>query len=105
MIFDQGQLVNGSLLDYQVVSFKDMPQFVRPIVVQVPHNDGPFGAKGVGETGALTVAPAIANAIADAVGVRIYDLPITPERVLRALAEKNGGVGATGGRPGGRTSG
>ena len=105
MIFDQGQLVNGSLLDYQVVSFKDMPRFVRPIVVQVPHNDGPFGAKGVGETGALTVAPAIANAIADAVGVRIYDLPITPERVLRALAEKNGGVGATGGRPGGRTSG
>jgi CO/xanthine dehydrogenase Mo-binding subunit len=56
--------------------------------VQVPHNDGPFGAKGVGETGALTVAPAIANAIADAVGVRIYDLPITPERVLRALTEK-----------------
>jgi CO/xanthine dehydrogenase Mo-binding subunit len=90
MIFDQGQLVNGSLLDYQVVSFKDMPQFVRPIVVQVLHNDGPFGAKGVGETGALTVAPAIANAIADAVGVRVRDLPITPEKVLRALTEKTG---------------
>jgi CO/xanthine dehydrogenase Mo-binding subunit len=90
MIFDQGQLVNGSLLDYQVVSFKDMPQFVRPIVVQIPHNDGPFGAKGVGETGALTVAPAIANAIADAVGVRVRDLPITPEKVLRALTEKTG---------------
>jgi len=90
MIFDQGQLTNGSLLDYQVVSIKDMPQLVRPIVVQVPHEDGPFGAKGAGETGALTVAPAIANAIEDAVGVRIRDLPITPEKVLRALAEKNG---------------
>jgi CO/xanthine dehydrogenase Mo-binding subunit len=90
MIFDEGQLINGSLLDYQVASFKDMPKFIRPIVVQVPHNDGPFGAKGVGETGALTVAPAIANAIADAVGVRIRDLPITPEKVLRALADKAG---------------
>jgi CO/xanthine dehydrogenase Mo-binding subunit len=89
MIFDEGQLINGSLLDYQVASFKDMPESVQPIVVQVPHEDGPFGAKGVGETGALTVAPAIANAIHDAVGVRIRDLPITPERVLRALVEKN----------------
>lgn len=90
MIFDEGQLINGSLLDYQVASIKDMPQLVRPIVVQVPHEDGPFGAKGAGETGALTVAPAIANAIEDAVGVRIRDLPITPEKVLRALAAKNG---------------
>jgi CO/xanthine dehydrogenase Mo-binding subunit len=88
MIFDEGQLINGSLLDYQVPSINDMPEFIRPIVVQVPHEDGPFGAKGAGETGALTVAPAIANAIHDAVGVRIRDLPITPERVLRALAEK-----------------
>ena len=56
----------------------------------MPHEDGPFGAKGAGETGALTVAPAIANAIQDAIGVRIRDLPITPEKVLRALAEKNG---------------
>lgn len=88
MIFDQGQLINGSLLDYQFASFKDMPEFIQPIVVQVPHEDGPFGAKGAGETGALTVAPALANAIHDAVGVRIRDLPLTPERVLRALAAK-----------------
>jgi CO/xanthine dehydrogenase Mo-binding subunit len=88
MIFDDGQLVNGSLLDYQVASIKDMPDSLRPIVVQVPHQDGPFGAKGAGETGALTVAPAVANAIEDAVGVRIRDLPITPEKVLRALVGK-----------------
>jgi CO/xanthine dehydrogenase Mo-binding subunit len=89
MIFEEGQLLNGSLLDYQVASINDMPEFIKPIVVQVPHEDGPFGAKGAGETGALTVAPAIANAIEDAVGVRIRELPLTPERVLRALAEKN----------------
>jgi CO/xanthine dehydrogenase Mo-binding subunit len=88
MIFDQGQLINGSLLDYQIAAFKDMPQLVRPIVVQVPHESGPFGAKGAGETGALTVAPAIANAIADAVGVRLRDLPLTAEKVLRALADQ-----------------
>jgi CO/xanthine dehydrogenase Mo-binding subunit len=88
MIYDEGQLVNGSLLDYQVASIKDMPQAFRPIVVEVPHETGPFGAKGAGETGALTVAPAIANAIEDAVGVRIRDLPLTPEKVLRALADK-----------------
>jgi CO/xanthine dehydrogenase Mo-binding subunit len=88
MIFDEGQLINGSLLDYQVASIKDMPESLRSIVVEVPHEDGPFGAKGIGETGALTVAPAIANAIEDAVGVRIRDLPITPEKILRALTEK-----------------
>jgi CO/xanthine dehydrogenase Mo-binding subunit len=92
MVFDEGQLINGSLLDYQVASIKDMPESARSIVVQVPHEDGPFGAKGAGETGALTVAPAIANAIGDAVGVRIRDLPITPEKVLRALAEKQNGA-------------
>jgi len=90
MVFDEGQLVNGSLLDYQIAGIKDMPQSFRPIVVEVPHESGPFGAKGAGETGALTVAPAVANAIEDAVGVRIRDLPITPEKILRALAEKSG---------------
>jgi CO/xanthine dehydrogenase Mo-binding subunit len=92
MIYDEGQLVNGSLLDYQVASIKDLPETIRPIIVQVPHEMGPFGAKGVGETGTLTVSAAIANAIHDAVGVRIRELPITPEKVLRALAEQRGQV-------------
>jgi len=92
MIFDEGQLVNGSLLDYQVASMKDLPKTIRPIIVQVPHEAGPFGAKGVGETGTLTVSAAIANAIHDAIGVRIRELPITPEKVLRALASQRGQV-------------
>ncbi len=49
---------------------------------------GPFGAKGIGEPGSVPTAPAIANAIYDAIGVRIKDLPITPEKVLTALKEK-----------------
>ena len=58
---------------------------IKPVLVEVPHESGPFGAKGVGETGGLTVSAAIANAVEDALGVRIKDLPITPEKIFRAL--------------------
>jgi len=85
MVLDQGQVVNGTLLDYQVPSTLDLPDEIVPVVVEVPHPGGPFGAKGVGETGLLAVAPAVANAVAAAVGVRLRDLPLTPERVLGAL--------------------
>ncbi|MBI2358375.1 MAG: xanthine dehydrogenase family protein molybdopterin-binding subunit [Deltaproteobacteria bacterium] len=86
MVFEEGRLLNGSLLDYQIASVKDMPEEFRSVVVQVPHESGPFGAKGVGETGALTVSAAVANAIEDAVGIRIRELPITPEKILRQLS-------------------
>jgi hypothetical protein len=66
---------------------QDMPQIV-PIIVESFHWEAPFGAKGIGEPAAATTAPAIANAIFDAVGIRIKDLPITPEKVLAALKEK-----------------
>ena len=85
MVFQDGQLLNGSLLDYQIASIKDVPAACHPIVVQVPHKDGPFGAKGIGETGALTVAAAVANALEDAVGVRVHDIPLTAERIYEAL--------------------
>lgn len=88
LVVDQGQLVNGTLLDYQLPSIKDMPEQLTPIVVEHPHRTGPYGAKGVGETGILAVAPAIANAVRDAVGVRITQLPLTPERVLTAITEE-----------------
>jgi CO/xanthine dehydrogenase Mo-binding subunit len=55
--------------------------------VESPHQTGPFGAKGVGETGLITIAPAVANAVRDAVGVRITRLPLSPERVLDAMDE------------------
>jgi CO/xanthine dehydrogenase Mo-binding subunit len=87
MVFDQGQIVNGTLLDYQLPSVKDVPETLTPIIVESPHRTGPFGAKGVGETGIIPVAPAIANAVRDAVGVRVTRLPLTPERLLAAMTE------------------
>jgi CO/xanthine dehydrogenase Mo-binding subunit len=87
LVFEAGQLRNGSLLEYQLPSLLDLPEELTAIVVEDPHRTGPFGAKGVGETGILTTAPAIGNAIADATGVRLRELPMTPERVLLALAQ------------------
>jgi CO/xanthine dehydrogenase Mo-binding subunit len=87
---EKGQILNGTLLDYQIASVLDLPETVEAVLVEVPHESGPFGAKGVGETGGLTVSAAIANAVEDALGVRIKELPLTPEKVLRALTERRG---------------
>ena len=83
---EDGQILNGTLLDYQIASIRDFPETIKPVLVEVPLASGPFGAKGVGETGGLTVSAAIANAVEDALGVRIKELPITPEKIFRALA-------------------
>lgn len=89
LVVDQGQLTNGTLLDYQLPSSKDLPDKLTPLVVESPHRTGPFGAKGVGETGILAVAPAIANAVRDAIGVRITELPLTPEAIVTALQQRD----------------
>jgi CO/xanthine dehydrogenase Mo-binding subunit len=88
LVFDEGQIVNGTLLDYQLPSIKDMPDKLTPIVIESPHRTGPFGAKGVGETAIIPLAPAIANAVRDATGVRLTELPLTPERILTAIIEQ-----------------
>jgi len=93
MIYEKGYLKNGNFLDYKVPTVKDVPP-VQAVIVESDEQDGPFGAKGIGEPGLVPTAPAIANAIYDAVGVRIKDLPITPEKVLKALKEKEKGTGA-----------
>jgi CO/xanthine dehydrogenase Mo-binding subunit len=87
LVFDEGQIVNGTLLDYQLPSIKDMPDRLTPIIIESPHRTGPFGAKGVGETAIIPLAPAIANAVRDATGVRLTELPLTPERILTAMTE------------------
>ncbi len=84
---ERGRPVNGNFLDYKLLTAKDRVP-ITPIIVETDDPAGPYGAKGVGEPGCVPSAPAIANAIFDAVGVRISELPITPERVLRALREK-----------------
>ena len=85
--FDHGQLVNPNLIDYILPSFGEIPDEMEDILVETPVKDGPFGARGTGETSITPPSPAVANAIYDAVGIRMHDLPITPEKVLRALRE------------------
>jgi CO/xanthine dehydrogenase Mo-binding subunit len=81
-----GNVVNPSFRDYQMATSCDVPP-ITPIMVEIPHPEGPLGAKGMGEGPTTGIAAAIANAVFDAVGVRITDLPITPEKVLRGLDE------------------
>jgi CO/xanthine dehydrogenase Mo-binding subunit len=85
--YDNGQLINPNLVDYVLPSLGDMPSVIDPICIEIPHKNGPFGAKGIGESALIPVAPAIANAIYDAVGVRIKDLPIKAEKIYLALEE------------------
>ena len=82
---EAGQITNASFVDYKIPSLPDLPDRVQPLIIEVPHPEGPYGAKGIGEAGIFAIAPAIANAIADAVGARVPDLPLTPEKVLRAI--------------------
>ncbi|MBI2303599.1 MAG: molybdopterin-dependent oxidoreductase [Chloroflexi bacterium] len=83
----EGQTLNPNFADYKLSTALDVPP-LRPILVESVDPNGPFGAKGVGEPAGLPTAPALANAIYHATGIRIKDLPITPERLLRALKEK-----------------
>jgi len=79
----------GGFSEYVVPGPTDLPE-IDCVVLEMPSSTGPYGVKGVGEMTANPPIPAIVNAIYDAVGVRITELPITPEKVLRALEEKNG---------------
>jgi len=89
MIYNErGELLNIDPLIYRVPLAEDLPAEFVTITQQQGHGPGPFGSKGAGEGTILPVASAIANAIEDAVGVRITELPITPERVLEALERK-----------------
>ncbi|MGH9508161.1 MAG: molybdopterin cofactor-binding domain-containing protein, partial [Terriglobales bacterium] len=79
-----GQLANPALLDYRVPSILDSPP-IEAFIVESVDPEGPFGAKEAGEGSLAAVIPAIANAIYDACGIRLYEPPFTPDRVLRAL--------------------
>ncbi len=85
MIYKDGQLLNPNLIDYRVPSFRDVPKAFETILLENRNGPGPFGSKGMGEGGLLPVASAVGNAVTNAVGVRIYDLPLTPEKVWRAM--------------------
>jgi len=91
MVYDaNGQLLNPNLVDYRVPTFDHIPAEFHTVLVENEDGPGPFGVRGMGEGGLLSVAPAVTNALARATGVRIKDLPLTPERVWRALKESPG---------------
>ena len=85
MVHDDHQLMNPNLVDYRVPKFEDLPAEFHTLLVENRDGIGPYGSRGMGEGGIFSVAPAVVSALARGTGVRIRDLPLTPERVWRAL--------------------
>jgi len=88
LIYEHGQPLNANLVDYRVPRFTDLPDQFHSVLIENGDGPGPYGAKGMGESGIVSVAPAVGNALYRATGVRIRQLPLTPERVWRALKFK-----------------
>jgi CO/xanthine dehydrogenase Mo-binding subunit len=91
VVLDNGVMLNPNYVDYKIPTTLEVPKLgnVKSIIVESnPHKDGPWGAKGAGEGTMLATAPAIGNAIYDAIGIRFYHIPITPQRVFAALKAK-----------------
>lgn len=87
--FDQnGKILNPNFTDYKIPTALDVPSIMDPIIVEVPQPDGPFGARGIAEHTMIPVMPAVANAVENALGIRIKEVPITPEKIINALMEK-----------------
>jgi CO/xanthine dehydrogenase Mo-binding subunit len=91
---ETGRIENLGALDYRIMTTKDVPAEMASLTIENGDGPGPYGSKGTGESGLLSTAPAVASAIRDATGVVLRDLPLTRERVWRALREgesKSGG--------------
>ena len=88
LAYENGELMNGSLIDYRLPRFSDVPADFETIILEEGGGRGPYGAKGMGEGGILAVAPAVCNAVEDAIGVRMQNVPLTPEKVWRAMRER-----------------
>ncbi|MEW5693678.1 MAG: xanthine dehydrogenase family protein molybdopterin-binding subunit [Candidatus Hydrogenedentota bacterium] len=84
----QGKILNPFFAKYRFPNIKDAPRKYTVEFVETPEEIGPFGARGIGEHPVIGVAPAILNAIYDAIGVEFYEIPVTPEKIKQALAEK-----------------
>jgi CO/xanthine dehydrogenase Mo-binding subunit len=88
MVYEGGQLLNGTLADYRVPRASDLPRKISSRFIENADGPGPFGAKGAGEGALIPVSPAVANALFRLTGLRITELPLTPERVWRALRDR-----------------
>src|SRR5208282_2870969 len=87
LIVMDGKVVNADLKDYKFASSMEYVP-IQSIILENAHEEGPFGAKGCGEASITATAPAIGNAIYDAIGIRFTDLPLTAEKILLAIKEK-----------------
>ncbi len=89
MKFDhRGKMQNPNFTDYKIPTALDVPDEIVPIIIEVPQPDGPFGARGVGEHPMIPVAPMIANAIDDALGIRLNSMPLTAEKICLTMLER-----------------
>src|SRR4029453_17195240 len=86
LVYEEGRLANPNLALYKIPTTLDAPN-VRTIIVEAASEHGPYGAKGVGEPPVVMSSGAVANAVADGIGVPIRTLPLTPERIVRAVRE------------------
>jgi CO/xanthine dehydrogenase Mo-binding subunit len=86
-IYREGQLQNGDAFQYRLPVMKDIPDVFYSSMLEKEDGPGPFGSKGMSQTSIVTVAPAIGNAVYDALGVRVRSLPISPEKILRAMGK------------------
>jgi CO/xanthine dehydrogenase Mo-binding subunit len=85
---EKGEMINHSLVDYKIATSMDAPRKIQGEIVESAVEDGPYGARGVGEHVMVQTAPAMANALADAMGVRINHLPLSAEKIYLAMLEK-----------------
>lgn len=89
IVYERGQLLNPNLVDYRLPKFRDLPEFFTTHIEEEGGGPGPYGAKGLGEGGILAVAPAVCNAVYDAVGVRMGEVPLKGERVWNIIQAKS----------------
>jgi xanthine dehydrogenase molybdenum-binding subunit len=88
LVVQEGQILTASFMDYAILKAEDMPEIVVRLI-ESSESEGPFGAKGLGESGVIPVSAAVANAVKDAIGVRFTELPITPAAVHAALGRRS----------------
>jgi len=87
LMLKDGKVLNPSFVDYRIATSADIPRSLESIVVEVPQEDGPWGARGVGEHSMVPTIPAIANAIYDAIGLRFDGPPFTAEKIYLAMLD------------------
>jgi len=87
LIREEGKTLNSTYRDYKLPTFTDVPEKVESVFIEVPHKEAPYGNIGIGEAVVLGTTAAISNAVYNAIGVRIKQLPITGEKIVKALAE------------------